>query len=238
MNQFPSQLPTGDILEVLPSIFVVAGQMLVGDGAEAMSFSRNMTIVRDRDVLTLINTVRLGDEGLATLDALGTVRNVVRLGAMHGRDDAFYLDRYAAAFWAMPEMDLKRGEKITDPLIEGEPGPCLQSSVFAYETTSKPEAILQIQRHGGVLVACDSLQNFVGPDRFFNPIATEKMRAHGFLRPANVGPGWRRVTEPEPNDFSRLKQLEFKHVLSAHGEPCLDTALDQFSDTFAELFSV
>jgi hypothetical protein len=63
-----------------------------------------MVIIRNGHQLSLINTVRLDDAGLAVLDRLGKVTNVVRIGAFHGRDDAFYLDRYGAKLWALPGM--------------------------------------------------------------------------------------------------------------------------------------
>ena len=238
MQEFPPHLPTGPIREVLPGIFFVTGQMVIGAEEEAMHFSRNMTIVLDGDDLTLINTMRLDEMGLAALDELGTVRNVVRLGAHHGRDDAFYLDRYQAAFWAMPGMEFARGERITNLLSADSPGPCANSSVFTFDSVSKPEAILRLDRHDGTLVTCDSLQNFLGADEFFNAIATERMQAGGFLRPANIGPGWRTATDPKSEDFARLKQLQFEHVLSAHGAPCLGDAKAQYQETFLELFGV
>ncbi len=238
MTEYPPHLPTGAIGEVLPDIFFVTGQMTNGDGPSAMQFSRNMTIVPDGSDLTLLNTVRLDETGLAALDALGTVRNIVKLGAFHGRDDAFYLNRYDAAFWAVPGVEFSRGEEISHPLTAGDVGPCEGSSVFVFETASKPEAILRLDRHGGTLITCDSLQNLKGADAFFNDLATQRMEAGGFLIPANIGPGWRNATNPQPDDFARLKDLEFAHVLSGHGEPCLDSAKDQYSATFHRLFGV
>jgi hypothetical protein len=51
--------------------------------------------------------------GLARLDALGRVANVVKLGSLHGRDDAFYKARYEATFWAAPGMVDEHG-LVTD----------------------------------------------------------------------------------------------------------------------------
>jgi hypothetical protein len=53
-------------------------------------FSRDMTVVRDGNALTPINSIRLDGAGLAQLDALGRVAQVVKIGSLHGRDDAFY----------------------------------------------------------------------------------------------------------------------------------------------------
>jgi len=54
------------------------------------------------NALTLINSIRLDDAGLAQLDALGLVAHVVKIGSIHGRDDAFYKAHYGATFWAAP----------------------------------------------------------------------------------------------------------------------------------------
>ena len=51
--------------------------------------SRNMAILRDDDGLTLVSPIRLGEAGERALEALGTVKRLVRLGAMHGVDDPF-----------------------------------------------------------------------------------------------------------------------------------------------------
>ena len=97
MAQFPPALPHGPIEEVFPDVFFVSGAMeTVLQGME-WKFSRNMTVVREGDRLIIINSVRLSDEGLAELDRLGRVTDVVRLGSLHGRDDPFYVDRYDPA---------------------------------------------------------------------------------------------------------------------------------------------
>jgi len=65
--------------------------------------------IRDGNALTLINSIRLDDAGLAQLDALGRVTNVVKIGSLHGRDDPFYKARYGATFWAAPGMVHEHG---------------------------------------------------------------------------------------------------------------------------------
>jgi hypothetical protein len=37
--------------------------------------------------------VRLDEPSLAELEKLGRVANVVKIGSLHGRDDAFYVSR-------------------------------------------------------------------------------------------------------------------------------------------------
>ena len=58
--EFPSALVHGEIRELFPDVFFVTGTMTIA--GKPMSFSRNMTIVRDNGSLTLINSVRLDEQ--------------------------------------------------------------------------------------------------------------------------------------------------------------------------------
>jgi hypothetical protein len=93
MGELLPALPHGRIEEVFPDVFFVTGTMKTVLMGAHWHFSRNMTIVRDGDALTLINTVRLDEPSLAELEKLGRVANVVKIGSLHGRDDAFYVSR-------------------------------------------------------------------------------------------------------------------------------------------------
>jgi len=197
-----------------------------------------MTVVRDGDRLTLVNTLRLDDAGLAALEALGTVQHVVKLGSFHGRDDAFYVDRYGATVWAIPGMPHERGVSTGVELTPGGPMPCEGADVFVFETSSLPESLLLLERSGGVLIACDSLQNMVEPDEFFDEASAAMMGGGGFFRPGGVGPGWRNSASPAASDFSRVQALPYRHLLSAHGTPLIDDAHAVLGATFAELYGV
>ena len=76
----PPAEPHGEIREVLPNVFFVTGTISMSRPMR-MSFSRNMTIVREGERLMLINSVRLDEAGLAELDKLGKVTDVIRLAA-------------------------------------------------------------------------------------------------------------------------------------------------------------
>ena len=96
---FPQALPHGELREVLPSIYLVTGAFKMA--RPPLCFSRNMTVVPEPAGLVLVNSVRLSDQGLKQLDALGKVTDVIRLAGFHGRDDGFYKDRYGAKVWAV-----------------------------------------------------------------------------------------------------------------------------------------
>jgi hypothetical protein len=237
MDQFPPALPHGAIEEVFPDVFFVSGAMETVLQGMDWKFSRNMTVVRDGERLIIVNSVRLGEEGLAQLDKLGKVTDVVRLGSLHGRDDPFYVDRYDAEYWAMPGMEHETGLKATRTLTP-DALPISDASVFEFNTTKIPEGILHIDRAGGILIACDALQNWLAPDEFFSDSSRDLMQNMGFFTPANLGPVWVQAATPTGDDFARLKQLSFKHALCGHGEPLRDTAHADYTATFNRMFDV
>lgn len=232
---FPPALAHGAIEEVFSEVFFVSGAMETVLMDLDWQFSRNMTIIRDGERLILVNSVRLNDEGLVQLDRLGRVTDVIRLGALHGRDDAFYLDRYDAHYWVMPGIKTE-ADIAPHPLTPKSALPIGDASVFQFETTKIPEGVLHLQRDGGILIACDALQNWLSPDEHFCDASRERMEGMGFFTPANVGPVWLQAAEPGAEDFQRLKALNFKHVLCGHGAPVRDNAREAFSKTFTRLF--
>ena len=132
MDQFPPVLPHGPIEEVFPDIFFVSGAMETVLQDIDWQFSRNMTVVRDGERLIIINSVRLSDEGLAQLDRLGKVTDVVRLGALHGRDDPFYVERYDAEYWALPDTVHESGLQASRALTADGPLPISDASLFEF----------------------------------------------------------------------------------------------------------
>jgi len=238
MTTLPPALPHGDLREVFPDVFFVTGTSRAHFSGVDWQFSRNMVVVRSAGKLTLINTVRLDDAGLAALAALGEVASVVRLGAFHGRDDAFYLERYGAELWALAGMKHEHDRPTDHELAPGGPMPLPGASLFVFETASAPEGILVLDRDDGVLVSCDSLQNWETTDPYFSEDSKQKMAALGFIRKANIGPGWRQGTGVSASDFARLGGLSFRHVLPAHGSPLLHEARERYAETFARDFGV
>jgi hypothetical protein len=235
---FGPALPHGDLQEPFGNVFFVTGTTKPTMMGMEWQFSRNMTVVRDGTSLTIINSVRLDDEGLKKLDALGKVTNVVRLGSFHGMDDAFYVDRYSAKLWALPGMTHESGKATDVEMKVGGEMPFESSSLFVYETASAPEGLILINRDGGILIACDSLQNWTGPDAYFSEQSAKLMGEYGFFRSGNVGPGWRKGTNPQASDFKRVNELKFRHLLSGHGTPLTNEAPEKLRATFTELFGI
>src|SRR5262245_22869612 len=110
-STFVPAMPHGAIEEVFPDTFFVQGTTRPNFNGLNWQFSRNMTILREGEALTLVNSVRLDDAGLAALERLGRVTNLVKIGAFHGYDDPFYVDRYRPRLWALPGATHEGGLK-------------------------------------------------------------------------------------------------------------------------------
>jgi hypothetical protein len=238
MDAFLPALSHGDLEEVFPDVFVVTGSMQTVLMGAHWHFSRNMTVVRSGQELTLINTVRLDEAGLARLESLGRVTHVVRIGSLHGRDDAFYKQRYGATYWALPGMPMPEGLQ-PDKLISADEGaerPFPDARFFVFQSTKLPEALVHVDRAGGLLVACDALQNWLAPDAFFSDESRQMMTEMGFFQEANFGPVFLQVTEPKREDYTRLLALDFKHALCGHGSPLRDKAREAYTARCEQVF--
>ncbi|MCO4772978.1 MAG: hypothetical protein KDA24_23295 [Deltaproteobacteria bacterium] len=213
----------GPLAEVFPNVYFVTGSM----GFGAMRFSRNMVVLREDERLIIVNSLRLDDAGLAELDTLGKVTDVVRLAGGHGSDDRFYKQRYGATVWAMRGQtyftgtDPDKGSEYFTPdgyLDEESDLPVRGASLFLFETAPS-EGVLRIEAGGGTLIAGDSLQHWhstAGPH--FNLLAKVGMRILGFIKPHQLGPGWVKACRPSGTKLRSLLDLAFENVLPAHGD--------------------
>jgi hypothetical protein len=231
-------LPHGQLQELFRNVFFVTGTMRTILLGGPWHFSRNMVVIRNGQELTLINSVRLDESGLLQLESLGTIANVVRIGSLHGIDDRFYLDRYAATLWCPEGFALGDPPIAHTPLIPGGQTPFSNCKVFKFETTKLPESILHIDQEGGILVAADALQNWESPDEFFSPESVEQMKMMNFFQRANFGPLWMQLNQPGKEDFEKLLQLPFRHVLCGHGSPLLHSAKQEYAQRAANIFAV
>jgi hypothetical protein len=236
--QFTPAWPHGDIREIFKDVFFVTGTNKIHYEGDEIQTSRNMVIIRNGSQLTLINTVRLDNEGLRKLDLLGEVTHIVRIGAFHGRDDAFYRNQYPASLlWTLNGTTYENGLKSDRDLIPDGVMPFPGCSLFVFETSEFPEGILHIEREGGILISCDSIQNITSTDDFYSADTAQSFHSQGLVKPANISPIWLGATHTNATDFYRLlKTMTFRHLLTAHGEPLTNTALEQVSETVKRVF--
>ncbi len=232
--EFPGALPHGEIRELFPDIFFVTGTMKIS--GRPLSFSRNMTVIRENGSLTLINSVRLDEYGLKNLEKLGRIDNVIRLAGFHGIDDPFYKDRYGAKVLAVKDQPYVPGFDVdaepffhADELIDGASElPITGSRLYVFQSVKPSEAIVVLLRDGGILITGDSLQNWRAPDRYFSLMARLMMPFMGFIKPHNIGPAWKKVAKPSAADFEGLIALRFEHVLPAHGDEVIGNAKELY----------
>lgn len=235
--KLPASLPHGEIEQIFNDIYMVTGTVAMKMGL-TMRFSRNMTIIRQDESLVLVNSVRLSEQGLARLDKMGKVTDVIRLAAFHGMDDPFYQSRYQARVWSVdapyvkgftmdpaPQQEYFKPDRI---LKSGEETPIEDAQVFEFSDARPKELNLLLPIENGTLISGDSLQNWTQPDEYFNLTASLLMRLMGFFKPCNIGPGWTKSAKPSARDFDRLLQWEFDSVLPSHGAPVIGNAQQQF----------
>lgn len=235
---FTPAWPHGDIQEIFPGVFFVTGTNKTQYEGATIQTSRNMTIIRTGSELSLINTVRLDEEGLEKLDQLGQVAHIIRIGPFHGRDDAFYRNRYPnALLWVLRGMTYENGLKADRELTTEGSMPFPGCSLFVFETSVLPEGILHIEREGGILISCDSIQNITATDKFYNPQTAQSFKDQGLVKPANISPIWLGATQTKVADFERLlESMVFRHLITAHGEPLVDAAYEQVKATVKRVF--
>jgi hypothetical protein len=204
-------------------------------------FPRNMTIIRERGKLVVVHPVMMPEAEQKKIEALGPIEHIIRLGAFHGMDDPLYVKRYSPVVWAPPGVDVHAEVKVHHELVPGGALPLEGASLFSFEKSRTPETALHLPRHGGLLLTCDSVQNWE-TTRGASLLGGLMARAMGFRGRACIGPGWRRVAEPKDEigfaaDFERLLAMEFRHVIGGHGPPMKDTAKEDLRASVRKLYS-
>jgi len=204
-----------------PNVFMLSGSIRMGPG---LYMNRNMIILREDQQLTLINPVRMSDEGLTEMDQLGKVCNIIRLGDFHGLDDEFYMARYQAHFWCQagqasylnPLPDITIDKNTMAPIKEAE--------FFIYEQAKYPEAALLLKDHK-LLITTDSIQ-FYQDWHYFSVLSKLVFKLMGFKLGMNIGGPWIKRVSPKGGsmlqDFQALMALDFDGLVAAHGS-CLTT---------------
>ncbi|MBV8756624.1 MAG: hypothetical protein JO257_05100 [Deltaproteobacteria bacterium] len=219
----------GELTEVLPGIYFVTGTVKL-PGPLPVRFSRNMTVVKQGDRLVVVNSVRLDDAGLAALDKLGKVTDVVRLAANHGMDDPFYAERYGAKVWAVKGQRYTAGFNTSRPDTYFTPHhemdattelPIAGAKLTVIDSTPS-EGLLVLD--GGTIISGDCLQNWAAPDAYMSGLGKFMLKRMGFMKPHNIGPGWLRQGKPPHAQLRALLDLPFVNVLPVHGTPVLGDA--------------
>ena len=238
----PPAMAHGELSQVLENIWFVQGSVKLPMFMPVKT-SRSMTVIKNAssDELTLVNSMRLSEEGLKKLEQLGRITNVIRLAGFHGRDDAFYQEKYHAKVYAIKgqyysrkfeKTPLKPEDGFFQPdewLTEYSLLPIDGASLKIIHSSRPSEALLLLERDGGILIAGDVLQNTAVADEYMNWMARFMMKRMGFFKPYNVGPAWLEHAKPNPEEVRSILDLQFEHVLPAHGVAVIGNAREKYS---------
>jgi len=231
MTNYAPLMPHHGLQPIAENTWFVQGSVNLN---RFVRLQRNMVALRHGGELTLINAIRLDDAGLAALEQLGRIAHVVKIGG-HGMDDAFYLDRYGATHWALPEPAARLGAEVLS--TEHLPHPGL--SLFVFQDTKEPEGALVWEVDGGLLINCDSVQHWE-PSDLMSLSAKVVTKVFGFQKPAQIGPLWLKVMTPEGGslepDFERLIAMPFRHIVGGHGGLCRDEGKPLLRATMGRMF--
>jgi len=223
------------IEELFENVFWVHGSIQMAPG---MTMNRNMIILKQDGELTLINPVRLNSQEEAKLCALGDITKVLRLGDFHGLDDQYYIDHFQAEFWCQKGQSIYKAP-IPDTIIEEETSsPIENSEFFIFSTAKFPEAALLLKNHK-LLITTDSIQNLTNWS-YTTFLTKVVLRLMGFKKELLIGKPWiKRVTpkgESMQGDFERLLNLDFDHLIAAHGTLLRDNAKPALQQVVAKTF--
>ncbi|MEO6417754.1 MAG: hypothetical protein ABIP39_00005, partial [Polyangiaceae bacterium] len=173
---------------------------------------------------------------------LGKVTDVIRIAGNHGMDDPFYADRYKAKTWVVKGQrytagfDTNAKDTYFAPDVEMDATTALplKGASLYFFGSKPPEALLLLEREGGVCVSGDCLQNWAKPDPYFSLLARVMLKIMGFIRPHNIGPGWLKGCKPPKNEVAGVLDLGFAHVLPAHGEVVVGDAVEKYRASLAK----
>ena len=209
--------PHDPIEAIAPDVFMARGSIKMN---ALMTITRNMAVVRHDGELTLVDPIRLSADEEKRLEGLGTIARILRLGSMHGLDDAYYMDRYGAELWAPGLSDAYPEPKATLLWDEETPLPFPDARLFKIDGVPQDDGALLLSRGKGLLLTCDAIQNY-GDYSHNNLFARIMMPLIGFKKTTILGPMWIKMMTPEggslEGEFRRLLELEFDALLSAHG---------------------
>jgi hypothetical protein len=232
---YPAAFPHDQIVQIFENVYFVHGSIRIGPG---MHMNRNMIFIKEGNELTLINPVRLSEDELKKLDALGEVRHVIRLGDFHGLDDEFYINRYQAKFWCQPGQTTYKTPAPTNEVGAAINPPISNAEFFIFESAKFPEAALLLKEHK-LLITTDSIQ-FWQDWSYTSTFTKLVLWLMGFRLTLIIGGPWlKRVTAKGSSlkpEFERLLKLDFNHLVAAHGGLLRNEAKPMLKAAIAKAF--
>ncbi len=234
-NKYPPAYPHDAITELFPDVYWVQGSIKLGPG---MRLNRNMLIVRNGSELTLINPIRLESPEEQVLLSMGQIKHVLRLGDFHGLDDAYYVDKFDADFWSQ-EGQVSYPSPSPDHIISKNIEPPMPGAeFFVFSSATAPESALFL-KDKRLLITTDAIQYYT--EWTYTTLLTRLvMPLLGFKKGLLIGPPWIKKVTPKGGsmrgDFERLLELEFDHLIAAHGSLLRDDARSRLKEVVDNTF--
>lgn len=235
MQKYASVTSQDPLKEIFPNIYLLRGSIQI---APLLKMNRNMIIVKEEGELTIINAVRLNEKNLEELNQLGRVKNVIRLGDFHGLDDQFYVDTYQAEFWSQRQHQTYSNLIPSKIIDHNAVSPIKSSRFFIFESAKYPESALLLEEHQ-LLITTDSIQ-YWDDWRHISLISKIVLFAMGFRLGLFIGGPWlKKVSESRgqlKNDFYKILELDFIHLVAAHGNILKNQAKVRLSEVVSQTF--
>jgi hypothetical protein len=181
-----------------------------------------MIVLRNNRVLTLINAIRLNEDGERRLLKLGTVQHIIRLGPSHGAyDDEYYINNFNAQLWS-PGLSVYHPDlaPIHCVIDENTILPIPNAELFLFQYTKTQEAAILLKHDGGNLLITSELLQCQWDNPFINTPTKVFMNFSGLMEfPIVISPKWLKNMTPKQGsikeDFERLLRLDFDMIIGA-----------------------
>lgn len=235
VTQYAEVTPQDLLVEIFPQVYLLRGSIKI---APLLQMNRNMLIIKQGQDLTLINAVRLNDEGLKQLAEMGTVKHLIRLGDFHGLDDQFYIDQFQPTFWSQQQHVLYPNLKPNQIIDQDSVSPIANSQFFIFESALYPEAALLLKDHQ-LLITTDSVQ-YWDDWKYMTRLSKFFLYLMGFRLKLFIGGPWLKKVSAQKSslktDFENLLKLDFKHVVAAHGNMLKNCAKEELERVVVHTF--
>lgn len=234
-DSYAHAYPHEPIKQLFDHIYWVHGSIKMGP---CMYMNRNMVIVKDEDSVYLINPIRLNCQEEQKLLAMGSIKAIIRLGDFHGLDDQYYLDRYKCQLWCQPGQVTYPVEQPDFVIEDGICPPFGGAEFFIFSKAKFPEAALYF-RDKKLLITTDSVQ-YWEDWQHMNGLGKVVLWCMGFRVGLFIGKPWLKRVSPDggslKSDFDSLLELDFEHLLAAHGKPLSYRTKEQLREIIARQF--
>lgn len=221
---------------VIPErLWTISGATLVKIPFGSIYSPVTMTIIKEKNTIVLVNSLRFSRETNAEIIALSgmkdTTVHIVRLGATHGKYDSFWKDHMGARgrLWTLSKHKLQTG-LVSDEVLAPGNLPLENAECFTLEV-GQPEAVLILKEKWAIF--CDAVCN-INSYQFFSWYARPLIKAAGFRSAVDCSSKrWNKWVvdtvgkEKVQQEYERLLGCNFDSYTTAHGPALVGDARNE-----------